>query len=194
MNCCNACAGQVGFPLLLHGAGEIEGGIQRTFVDLDLQYREVDAEHGDADAGMPRPGDLDCDREASRRKTVDGCARRKRAGLDADDLSVGRLRSRILSLGGQHRCATGRQARFGLGDVGAGDLADDEAVTGLAQLLLKHFDVAPLQFEQRAVAQQIHVDGRAIQQNGLFRHPQGFAGNRRVRIRPAASGWRSAGR
>ena len=67
----------------------------------------------------------------------------------------------------QHLRAAGGQAQFRLRDVGAGHLADIEAVAGLAQLLLQHLDVAPLQIEDRRVAQQVHVGGDGVEQHGL---------------------------
>ena len=65
--------------------------------------------------------------------------------------------------------------RFRLRDVGAGDFADIETVAGLAQLLLQHFDVAPLQVEDRGVAQQIHVGGDGREQHLLFGDAQRLA-------------------
>ena len=67
------------------------------------------------------------------------------------------------------------EPRFRLRDVGARDLADIEAVAGLAQLLLQHFDVAALQIEDRGVAQQIHVSGGGVEQHGLLGDAQRLA-------------------
>lgn len=58
--------------------------------------------------------------------------------------------------------------RFRLRDVGARDLADIEAVPRLAQLLLDDLHVAALQFEDRRIAQHVHVDRGGIEQHGLL--------------------------
>jgi hypothetical protein len=70
-----------------------------------------------------------------------------------------------------------------LRDVGARDLADVEAVSHLPQLLLQDLDVAPLQIENRRIAQQVHVGGYGIEQHGLHRHPQGLAGGEHLALR-----------
>ena len=66
--------------------------------------------------------------------------------------------------GGRELRAPRRKARFGLGNVGLGDFADVEAIAALAQLLLQNDDVAPVEVEQRRVAQEVHVGGGGLQQ------------------------------
>jgi len=63
-------------------------------------------------------------------------------------------------------------------DVGAGDFAGGEAVAGLAQLLLQHLDVAPLQLQDRGVADQVHVGSGGVEQHGLLGQPQRLARRR----------------
>ena len=60
----------------------------------------------------------------------------------------------------KHLRAAGGETGFRLRHVGACHFTDVEAVAGLPQLFLQHFDIAPLQVEDRGVAQQIHVGGR----------------------------------
>ena len=69
-----------------------------------------------------------------------------------------------MRLGGRELRAPRRKARFGLGNVRLGDFADVEAVAALAQLLLQNDDVAPVEVEQRRIAQEVHVGGGGLQQ------------------------------
>ena len=64
---------------------------------------------------------------------------------------------------------------FGLGNVGAGHLADVEAVARLPQLLLEDLDVVALEVEVRRVPQHVHIGGRAIEQDVLLDAAQGLA-------------------
>ena len=88
--------------------------------------------------------------------------------LDADDAAIGRLRGLQICFRGEHLRLRGGKPRFRLRDVGARHLADIEAVARLLELLLQHLHVAPLQIEDRGIAQHIHVRGRGIEQHGLL--------------------------
>ena len=70
--------------------------------------------------------------------------------------------------------------RLRLRHVGACHFADREAILGLPQLLLQHFDVAPLQGEDRGVANEVHVGGRGRQQHVLLGEPQRLARRRNL--------------
>ena len=59
------------------------------------------------------------------------------AGIETDDATIDGARGGEIGLRGQHLRLPGRDARFGLGDVGAGDFADIEAIAGLPKLLLR---------------------------------------------------------
>ena len=111
-------------------------------------------------------------------KPIDRAGRRQRARLDADHLPIGRTRGGVIGFRGQHLRAGGGQPRFRLRHVGARDLADVEAVAGLAKLLLQHLDVAALQIEDRGVADQVHVGGGGVEQHGLLGQPQRLARGR----------------
>ncbi len=80
-----------------------------------------------------------------------------------------------LDFGGQQLGLAGGELRFRLRDVGAGDLADIEAVLGLLQRLFEHADVAVLNLDDGGVAQIVHVDGGGDQQHGLLEHAQRLA-------------------
>ena len=67
------------------------------------------------------------------------------------------------------------EPRLGLGNVGAGHLADVEAVARLPQLLLEHLDVVAAEVEVSRVAQHVHIGGRAIEQHVLLGRAQGLA-------------------
>jgi len=56
--------------------------------------------------------------------------------------------------------------------VGAGHLADVEAVAGLLERLFQHADVAALDLDDGGVAQIVHVDGGGREQHALFEHAQ----------------------
>ena len=135
---------------------------------------------------MAGGGGADRARQACRRETVDRRAGRELARIAADHLPIGRRRRLVIGFRGEHLRAAGGQPRFRLRHVGARHLADIEAVAGLPQLLLQHLDVAPLQVEDRAVAQQIHVGGRRVEQHGLL----GRRARSRARPAPALSAWR----
>src|SRR5206468_5843101 len=53
--------------------------------------------------------------------------------------------------------------------------ADVEAVARLFQGLLEHANVALLHLDDRRVAQIVHVDRGAAEQDALFEYAQGFA-------------------
>jgi hypothetical protein len=61
-----------------------------------------------------------------------------------------------------------RQPRLGLGDVGAGVLADLEAVAGGAQLLRHHADVGLAHVDHLQVAPHVQVGRDRVQQHLLF--------------------------
>ena len=94
--------------------------------------------------------------------------------------------------------ARGGQPQFRLRHVGARDLADAEAIAGLAKLLLQHLDVAALQIEDRGVADQVHVGGGGVEQDvcslkrSVSRAEDTNCSACRVRLdvaKPLSSGW-----
>ena len=60
-------------------------------------------------------------------------------------------------------------------DVGTRHLTDIEAVARLLELLGKDLDIALVELKDRAVAQQVHVGGRSVEQHLLLGHPQRLA-------------------
>ncbi len=78
-------------------------------------------------------------------------------------------------------------AGLGLGHVRARHFADVESILGLLECLLEHPHVAALDFDNGGVAQEVHVDGRSLQQHGLLEHPQGLARSRHLTFRSAGS-------
>ena len=84
---------------------------------------------------------------------------------------------------GQQLELAGGELRLGLRHVGAGDLADIEAVARLAQRFVQHPHVAALHVDDRGVAQQIHVDGGGGEQHRLLHHAQRFARGRNLPFR-----------
>ena len=103
-----------------------------------------------------------------RRQPVNGRAGGEPARIDPDHAPINGLRRHIVRLGAEQSGSTGGQPRLRLSDVGAGDFADIEAVAGLLELLGEHLDVAAIEFEDRGIAQQVHVGGCSIQQNLLL--------------------------
>ena len=79
----------------------------------------------------------------------------------------------------------GGKLGFRLGDVGARHLADVEAVLGLLQRLLEHANVAALDFDDRGVAQIIHVNRRRRQQHRLLQHAKAFTCRGHLALRRA---------
>jgi len=77
----------------------------------------------------------------------------------------------------------GSELRLRLCDVCARHFADIEAVPRLLQRLLEHAHVALLHFDDRGVAQIVHVDRGGLEQHGLFEHPQRFARARDLAFR-----------
>ena len=122
--------------------------------------------------------------EVRRHEPVEGTSRRQLPRLDADDAPVradagAQVRLRAADVGAR----TG-ETGFGLGDVGPGDLADIEAVAGLAQLLLEHLDVVAAQFQGRRVAEDRHVDLGGVEQGRHLGGAQRFARAEHVRLGP----------
>ena len=71
-----------------------------------------------------------------------------------------------------------RKARFGLRNVGAGDLAHREPVPRFAQLLLQDLHIVALQIEQRRVPQHVHIGRDAVEQRILFARAQACSDSR----------------
>ena len=93
----------------------------------------------------------------------------------ADHLAIGRLARRLLALRvGKLRPAE-LEPGFGLGDVGAGQVADLETVAGRFEVGLEHLDVVGVQFDDRAVADDIHVGRDREHEHVAFDRPQGCA-------------------
>ncbi len=161
--------------LLLRRTGDGDGRIERALVHLHLQLRDVDAELGRIDRRIFGLALRHRKIQRSRRQPVDRRAGGELAGIEPDHAAIDGARGGEIGLRGQHLRLPRGDARFGLGHVGARDFADIEAVAGLAQLLLEHFDVAPLQIVDGAVAQHVHIGGRGVQQHGLLDHAQSLA-------------------
>ena len=111
---------------------------------------------------------------ACRDIAVEEPARDELAPLDADDVPIGADREAQLRLG-RTTLRAGPPARrnFGKIYVGAGDLANIEAVAGLAKLLLKLFDGVALSLQVRRVAQDVHVGLRGVEQGDQLNEAQG---------------------
>jgi hypothetical protein len=124
---------------------------------------------------MPNIAAVTCGCCARPCATAVDSAGRELTGLDADRLPIGRFRRHDVRLGGEQLRLAGGEPRFGLRDVGLRHLADVETIPRLAQLLLQHAHVVLLQFENRLVAQQIHVGGRRVEQHRLFDQAQRLA-------------------
>ena len=150
-------------------------GIERALADLDGELGDVDAVHRRQHRGAELLAVGDRPRQRARREPVDRAARRQLARIDADDAPVVRLRGDLIGLRVEQLAAPGGEPRFRLRHVGARHLADIEAVAGLLQLLGEHFDVAPVQLQDRLVAQQIHIGGRGVEQHLLLGDAQGLA-------------------
>ena len=77
--------------------------------------------------------------------------RREAGRLIADELTVARDRGLQRRLRAERGRLRAGQARLRLRHVGAGHLADGEAVPRLAQLFLQHVDVVAVEVEDRRV-------------------------------------------
>lgn len=158
---------------------------QRALGNLDLQEIDVDAEHRGRDIRMLDEAELDCGSERCGQETVDRRAGRQVRRLVADDAAEVRTGRVEIRFGGQSLRSAGRQLCFRLRNVGAGHLADIEAVTGLLQRLLEHPHVAALDFERRGIAQIVHVGRGSLEQHGLIETAQRFAGAGHLALRGA---------
>ena len=134
------------------------------------------------DGRMLREPDADPRIERAWNEAVDGPPGRELARLHPDDLAEQRDAGAQVRFGKADLRARRRQARLRLRHVGAGHLADVEAVAGLAQLLFEHLDVVALQFEDGGVAQHVHVGLRAVEQDGLLGVAQTLAGAEHLRL------------
>ena len=76
----------------------------------------------------------------------------------------------------QQRRSTGGEPQFGLGDVGAGYLANIEPIASLLELLSEDLNVTLIELEDRAIAQQVHIRGGRVQQYLLLSNAQRLAG------------------
>ena len=128
-----------------------------------------------------------CSAESTLRGTSlsSGPAGRELTRLDADHLPISRDAGAQVGLGEAHLRARGGEARLGLRHVGAGHLADVEAIAGLTQLLLDDFDVVALQVQDGGVAQHVHVGRGGIEQDVLLAVSQRLAGAENCATPPA---------
>ncbi len=110
-----------------------------------------------------------------RREAIDRRGGSEARRLDADDAPVIGARRHQLRLGGMLGRLAGGQLRFGLGDVGRGDLAGVEAVARIGQRALQDADIILLHLQVRGVARHVHVDRRRRQQHRGFHHSQRLA-------------------
>ena len=84
-------------------------------------------------------------------------------------------RRRQIGFGGQQLRLAGGELCLRLRDVGTGDLTDVETIAGLLQGLFENPYVALLNLDDGGIAQVVHVDRGARQQDRLLENPQGFA-------------------
>jgi hypothetical protein len=75
-----------------------------------------------------------------------------------------------------------RNARICLGDVGASQFADIKAIFCGALLFAQRFEILPLQFDDRAIAQDVHVSDDRIEQDILFRVAQRLTRSKHLRF------------
>jgi hypothetical protein len=75
-----------------------------------------------------------------------------------------------------------RDARLGLRHVSARHLAHIETIPRLLELFLQHLNVAPLQIEDRGIAQHVHVGSRPVEQRGLHSITQRLAAGQHLRL------------
>ena len=143
---------------------------------LTASVGDVDAIIGGEDGRTERLALRDRLRQHVGRKPVDRRAGRKPARIDADHAPIIGLRGHVIRLRAQESRPPGGQPRFRLGDVGARHLADIEAVARLLELLGEHLNVAAIELEDRAIAQQVHVGGCGIEQDLLLGDAQSLAG------------------
>ena len=94
------------------------------------------------------------------------------AGRMADDLAVGRFAARQPPLRGRELRAAELEPRFGLGDVGTGEVADLETVAGRLEVGLEHLHVVLVQLDDRAVADHVHVGRHRQREDVAFDGPQ----------------------
>ena len=86
----------------------------------------------------------------------------------ADHLAVGRLAGGQLALAVRELRAAELEPRFGLGDVGSGEVADLEAVAGRLEIGLEDLHVVLVQLDDRAVADHVHVGRHRIGEDIAF--------------------------
>ena len=87
----------------------------------------------------------------------------------ADHLAVGRLARRQPALGFGELRTPELEARFGLGDVGSGEVADLEAVAGRLEVGLEDLHVILVKLDDRAVADHVHIGRHALVKLALDR-------------------------
>ena len=88
--------------------------------------------------------------------------RRQYAGRAADDPAVILLACRSARLGGRERRALEAEPGFRLGDVGARDIADLESIASRLEVSPEHADLIVVEFDDRPVADHIHVGSNGI--------------------------------
>ena len=74
---------------------------------------------------------------------------------------------------GFERAAGQRLTRLGLGDIGAGDIADLEAVARCLEVGAENLDLILIQFDDRAVADHVHVGADRFGEDVAFDRTQG---------------------
>ena len=113
--------------------------------------------------------------ELARQQMHDGRRMHEVRRRMADHLLVGGAARLEVGLGGIKLGDRVRPSRFGLGHVGAGHLADIEAILGLPELLGQHVDIGLAQADDRLVAHHIDISRGGVQKRGLLRGAQAFA-------------------
>ncbi len=171
--------------LLLQGLAQPEAlriiGIERRFrqqlaFDLgDIIERRLLLVDGGEDEGILPVAQGHGVLELARQQMNDGRRMHEVRRRMADHLLVGGAAGLEVGLGGIKLGDRVRPARFGLGHVGAGHLADIKAILGLPELLGQHVNIGLAKLHDGLVAHHIDIGRGGVQKRGLLRGAQAFA-------------------
>ena len=162
----SAGAGGGGFVGGRQGALDVELGQQLAVDDLDVVPRRLLVEFSGDDVRIAAARQL-LGLRLVRRQTLER-GRAKFARRLADDIAVDGARRYQVTLGLDPVRRGAGKARFGLGDVGAGDFADLEAVAGRLELTPHPLLVLDVEFDHRLVAEHVYIGPGAGQQHALL--------------------------
>src|SRR5439155_25910648 len=98
----------------------------------------------------------------------------------ANHLPVDRPRGGVVRFSSKQLRTAGGETGLRLGNVGACDLADIEAVLRLPQRRLEHVHVAALKLKNRGITQEVHVGGDGREQDRLLGVAQRLAGGKHL--------------